>query len=63
MKGLMLCVVALVAMLGTGTQAQDITGNWQGTIKAGKGVRIVVKIAKLEKGWSATLYNVDQAGQ
>jgi len=56
-------MVALAAMIGTGARAQDLSGNWQGTLKAGKGVRLVVKIAKLDKGWSATLYNVDQAGQ
>ena len=41
----------------------DITGSWQGTIKAGKGVRIVLKVAKLDKSWSASLYNADQASQ
>jgi uncharacterized protein (TIGR03435 family) len=65
MKKLMLCLVALAALVATpALRAQDISGAWQGTIKAGgKDVRIVVKVAKLDKGWSATLYNADQASQ
>jgi uncharacterized protein (TIGR03435 family) len=65
MKKMLLGLVALVALVATPTLlAQDFTGNWQGTIKAGgKDVRIVVKVAKLDKGWSATLFNADQASQ
>jgi uncharacterized protein (TIGR03435 family) len=63
MKKLMLCIVALAAMFGTAARAQDIAGDWQGTLPAGKGVRLVARIAKADKGWTATLYNVDQAGQ
>jgi hypothetical protein len=29
MKMLLLCVVALAAMFGTGAGAQDLSGNWQ----------------------------------
>jgi uncharacterized protein (TIGR03435 family) len=50
-------------MLGAALHAQDLTGNWQGTLPAGKGVRLVAKIAKADKGWTTTIYNVDQAGQ
>jgi uncharacterized protein (TIGR03435 family) len=38
----------------------DIAGNWQGTLPAEKSLRIVVKIAKADKGWSATMYSIDQ---
>jgi uncharacterized protein (TIGR03435 family) len=72
MKKRMLGLVALAALFVPTLYAQsaaapapgDLTGNWQGTIKAGgKDVRIVVKIAKTDKGWSATLFNADQASQ
>jgi len=38
----------------------DIAGQWQGTIDVGKSMRLVVKIAKAEKGWSGKLYSIDQ---
>lgn len=65
MKKLMLCLVALATLFTTSAlRAQDMAGAWQGTIKAGsKDVRIVVKIAKADKGWTATLFNADQASQ
>jgi uncharacterized protein (TIGR03435 family) len=62
MRKLMLCLAALVVMLGTAARAQDFAGDWQGTLKQGN-VRVVVKIAKSDHGWSAILYNADQALQ
>jgi hypothetical protein len=64
MKKLLLCVVALAAMFGTGARAQDLSGNWQGTLKAGKDLRVIFNIAKGEKdAWSAKMYSIDQGGQ
>ena len=72
MKKWMLGMVALAALFVPTLYAQsaaapapgDLSGNWQGTIKAGgKDVRIVVKIAKADKAWTATLFNADQASQ
>lgn len=42
--------------------AQDISGDWQGTLKAGaQQLRIVVQIAKSDSGgWNATLFSIDQ---
>lgn len=37
MKRLLLCAVALVAMFGTSVLAQDLSGNWQGTLKGRPG--------------------------
>ncbi len=46
MKKLTLWMMALAALQGTALEAQDITGNWQGTLQAGQQkVRIVFKIA------------------
>lgn len=38
----------------------DMAGDWQGTLEAGKSLRLVVKIAKGEKGWSGKMYSIDQ---
>jgi uncharacterized protein (TIGR03435 family) len=39
----------------------DIAGDWQGTLEVGKSLRVVLNIAKADKGWTANLYNADQA--
>jgi uncharacterized protein (TIGR03435 family) len=44
-------------------QAPDISGNWQGTLQMGKGMRTVLKISKADDGgWKAVMYNVDGGG-
>ena len=65
MKKLMLCMVALATMFGTGARAQDLSGNWQGTLKVGgKDLRVIFNLYKGEKdGWSAKLYSIDQTPQ
>jgi uncharacterized protein (TIGR03435 family) len=64
MKRLLLCVVALAAIFGTGARAQDLSGNWQGTLKAGKDLRVIVNFYKGDKdAWSAKMYSIDQGGQ
>jgi uncharacterized protein (TIGR03435 family) len=56
----------LVARPGVAQTALDIAGTWQGTMQAGNGMRIVLKISKAgdgeaEKGgWKAVLYSIDQ---
>ena len=61
MKKLTLWMMALAALLGIALQAQDITGNWQGTLQAGpQKVRIVFKIALENDKLKATLYTVDR---
>jgi uncharacterized protein (TIGR03435 family) len=42
--------------------AQDIAGTWQGTLHAGKDLRIVVKITKADSGYKAVFYSIDQGG-
>ncbi len=42
----------------------DLSGNWQGTLKVGKDLRIVINIYKGDKdGWSAKMYSIDQTPQ
>jgi len=55
--------ILLFLLLITGAvQAQDLTGNWQGTLKAGRDLRIVIKIANDDKRLQATMYSIDQPG-
>jgi uncharacterized protein (TIGR03435 family) len=64
MKKLILCVIALATMFGTAARGQDISGNWQGTLKVGKDLRVIFNISKGEKdGWSAKFYSIDQTPQ
>jgi uncharacterized protein (TIGR03435 family) len=61
MAKLTLWMMALAALPGSALQAQDITGNWQGTLQPGQQkVRIVFKIALENDKLTATLYTVDQ---
>ena len=64
MKKLMLCLAVLAAMFGGVALAQDISGNWQGTLKVGKDLRIIFNLYKGDKdGWSAKMYSIDQTKQ
>jgi uncharacterized protein (TIGR03435 family) len=64
MKKLLLWLAAFTTMVGGAARAQDITGTWQGTLHAGRDLRIVLKISKEDKGTlKATFYSIDQGGQ
>jgi uncharacterized protein (TIGR03435 family) len=65
MKKWMVWMVALAALLGGALHAQekDISGNWQGTLQAGNGLRIVTKISKDDGRLKAVMYSIDQGGQ
>src|ERR1700686_689698 len=52
---------AVAAVAATTHPRGDIAGDWQGTLEVGHSVRVVVKIAKADKGWTANLYSIDQA--
>jgi uncharacterized protein (TIGR03435 family) len=41
----------------------DIAGDWQGTLQAQKSLRLILKITKTDKGWSGTMYSIDQGAQ
>jgi uncharacterized protein (TIGR03435 family) len=61
MKKLTLWMMALAGLHGSALQAQNIAGNWQGTLQAGpQKVRIVFKIALENDKLKATLYTVDR---
>ncbi len=63
MKGIWLGLVCAVAMAGAQAPARDVTGTWQGTLAAGKGLRTVVKIAKDDGVLKSVFYSIDQGGQ
>ena len=58
MKKLTLWMMALAALLGSALEAQNITGNWQGTLQAGpQKVRIIFKIALENDNLKAIVYS------
>jgi len=65
MKTVLRCLVVLFVMSFAGTaDAQSLTGNWQGTLQAGKDLRIVIVISGADAaGLKAVLYSIDQGGQ
>ncbi len=61
MKKMMVCLVLLLAAFAGSMHAQDISGNWQGTLKAGIDLRIILEVSKGPNGaLSARLYSIDQ---
>jgi pimeloyl-ACP methyl ester carboxylesterase len=62
MRDKMLWIVAVAALLGAALHAQDIAGDWQGTLKTPAAqLRVVVHIDKsADGGWKATLFSIDQ---
>ena len=64
MKNLASALIALALSTGSSLLGQDITGTWQGTLKAGRDLRTVVKISKADNGGlKAVFYSIDQSGQ
>lgn len=57
-----LILILLAAFTSLFAHAQDISGDWQGTIKAGpQEIRLVVTIDKDSVGgWKGTLFSIDQ---
>jgi uncharacterized protein (TIGR03435 family) len=63
LKKLVLWLVGL-AVLGGGTlRAQDLTGNWQGTLKGDKDLRMILVVSKQDAGLQAKLYSLDESAQ
>jgi non-heme chloroperoxidase len=61
MKQAMLWIVTLPTLAASALCGQDIAGNWQGTLKTGIDLRLIVEIAKGDGGgWKATMYSIDQ---
>jgi len=64
MNKLMLWTMSLAAFHGTALQAQDITGNWQGTVQPPgqqqQKIRVLFKIGQENDKLTATIYTVDR---
>ncbi|HWG96853.1 MAG TPA: TIGR03435 family protein [Nitrospira sp.] len=65
MVGLTLILSCFVVAPRAHAQAKeiDVTGNWQGTLQAGQGLRIVMKITKADGKLKGISYSIDQGGQ
>jgi uncharacterized protein (TIGR03435 family) len=65
MKTLLSWVVALVVLSAGAAQAQNLSGNWQGTLEAGgRSLRLVFTVANADGGGlRAVMYSIDQGGQ
>jgi uncharacterized protein (TIGR03435 family) len=59
-----LSIVVLSMLIGNSLFAQDLTGTWQGTLQAGRELRIVIKISKGDDGGlKAVMHSIDQGAQ
>jgi non-heme chloroperoxidase len=56
-----LAIGALLALSCATAQAQDVAGTWQGTLQAGRPLRIVLKLAKADADWIGTVNSIDQS--
>jgi len=62
MRKLIGTAAALAMLAAAALYAQDIAGSWQGTLKAGRDLRLIVEITKGEHGaWNAMCYSIDQS--
>ena len=62
MKQLTLCLYPLLVLLTPLLRAQDIVGDWQGTIQTKTGLRVILHVEKVPEGeWKATLFSIDQS--
>src|SRR5580658_6776300 len=56
--------MGVLAVLAGGTlRAQDLTGNWQGTLKADKDLRMILVVSKEDGRLQAKLYSIDETAQ
>jgi len=62
-KKLPLWLMAFTLLAGGALRAQDLTGNWQGTLKASKDLRIILVVSKEDGRLQAKLYSIDEAAQ
>ena len=64
-KKLMLFIAAFATLFATASRAQDLAGNWQGTLHvSSKDLRIIIAFSKGDKdGYSGKMYSIDQTPQ
>jgi len=62
-KKFMLWIMAPALLAGVALHAQDLAGNWQGTLKTGKGLRMILVVSKDDGRLQARLYSIDETPQ
>jgi uncharacterized protein (TIGR03435 family) len=56
--------ILALAVLGSGVLcAQDLTGTWQGTLKAEKNLRLILVVSRKNDRFEAKLYSIDESAQ
>lgn len=61
MRKMLLGIITFATLLGSSLYAQEIAGDWQGTLKLGAGLRIILHITKEDNGsWNGMMYSIDQ---
>src|SRR5580693_2768923 len=63
MKKLLLSIVAVALLAGGALWAQELAGNWQGTLKSGKDLRMILVVSKEDGRLQAKLYSLDESAQ
>jgi uncharacterized protein (TIGR03435 family) len=63
MVALTLLFSGLAGILQAHAQDKDVTGTWQGTLQAGRSLRIVMKITKDDGKLKGVSYSIDQGAQ
>jgi hypothetical protein len=54
--------ITLLVLLTPLLRAQDIVGDWQGTIQTKTGLRVILHVEKVSEGeWKATVFSIDQS--
>ncbi len=62
MRKILSAIFVVLLLCSPRLNAQDISGDWQGTLNVGSGLRLILKITKHDVGeWKAILYSIDQA--
>jgi non-heme chloroperoxidase len=63
-KKLILCLIVLATLAGCTLLAQELAGDWQGTLQNDEPLRVVLKISKADTGTlSAKAYLIDEDPQ
>lgn len=55
--------MALALLAGGALRAQDLTGNWQGTLRASRDLRMILVVSKEDGRLQARLYSIDETAQ
>jgi uncharacterized protein (TIGR03435 family) len=60
MKKIMMGLVVCLLLAGSALRGQDVTGKWQGTLKAGKDLRLILDVSNDDGKLKASMYSIDQ---